>query len=176
MRRLFIPLVLFLFLILEGVAISLLPERLLISQYLIVPHWVLVGLILISIFYDSYETMYAVIYAAIFGLLIDIVYTDLIGVYMFGYSISVYLVHLLKKLFVENLLLTIVIAIIALIFVELFIVFAYTITDSINLSVQSLMIDRIIPTTIANLIFLIVLYPLVTKTLIKWRKKYISDF
>ncbi|HLR64463.1 MAG TPA: rod shape-determining protein MreD [Pseudogracilibacillus sp.] len=176
MKRLFIPLILFLLVVLEGVAIGLLPERLLTSSYLIVPHWVFIALALLSIFYDSYDTVNAVIYAAVFGLLIDIVYTDLLGVYMFSYAVGIFVVHLLKRLLIENLLLTILMTVIGLMVTEVIIVAAYTLADSINNPVQSIVIDRFLPTLIANLIFLLILYPLVTKTLLKLRKQYISDF
>src|SRR5699024_10705215 len=118
MKRLFIPFILFLLVVLEGVAIGLLLYRLSTSSYLIVPHWVFIALALLSIFYDSYDTVNAVIYAAVFGLLIDIVYTDLLGVYMFSYAVGIFVVHLLKRLFIENLLLTILMTVIGLMVTE----------------------------------------------------------
>src|SRR5690625_6893718 len=75
MKRLYVPLILLLFVVLEGVALDLLPVQLLNTKTLIVPHWVLIILIFIVIFYDLEDTYYSIIYGIIFGLLIDIVYT-----------------------------------------------------------------------------------------------------
>lgn len=43
MKRIIIPVMLFLFLVLEGVAIELLPFHIIPIHYLIVPHWVFVS-------------------------------------------------------------------------------------------------------------------------------------
>ena len=93
MKRLYLPLILFLFIVLEGVALDLLPVQLLSAQTLIVPHWVFIILIFIVIFYDKEDTYYSIVYAVIFGLLIDIVYTGILGIYMFSYGFGIYIIH-----------------------------------------------------------------------------------
>src|SRR5690625_3669251 len=99
MRRLYIPIILFLLLALEGVAIDFLPSVLTDHKTLLIPHWVLIYSFLIALFYDHDYTYYSMIYAAIFGFLIDIVYTDILGVYMFAYALGTYIVLLLKRAF-----------------------------------------------------------------------------
>src|SRR5690625_4122041 len=98
MKRLYLPLILFLFIVLEGVALDLLPVQLLSAQTLIVPHWVFIILIFIVIFYDKEDTYYSIVYAVIFGLLIDIVYTGILGIYMFSYGFGIYIIHELTRL------------------------------------------------------------------------------
>src|SRR5699024_6556101 len=151
MKRLIIPLILFLFVVLEGVAIDLLPDRFVLNNFLIVPHWVFIMLALVSIYYDTYDTFYAVVYGVIFGLLIDIVYTNILGVYMFAYPLAIYMIHVMKRYFITNFILTMVMTMIGLLVVEWFIVFTYTLTGSIHIIVDSIFIDRILPTTIANM-------------------------
>src|SRR5690625_6724150 len=86
MKRLYLPLILFLFMVLEGVALELLPAKLVMSNSIIVPHWVFIFLAFIAVFFDEENTYYSVLYAVIFGLLIDVVYTGVLGVYMFSYA------------------------------------------------------------------------------------------
>ncbi|HLR71677.1 MAG TPA: rod shape-determining protein MreD, partial [Pseudogracilibacillus sp.] len=93
MKRLLFLIILFGLLVLEGVAIDLLPAILTSSETLIVPHWVLIFLIIITLFYDTSETFFSIIYGVIFGFLIDVVYTDVLGVYMFVYPFTLYIVH-----------------------------------------------------------------------------------
>src|SRR5690625_3362132 len=85
MSRIYLPLILFLLLVLQGVAVDLLPRFLVSGQTFIISHWVFVILIYITIYYDDNLSFNAVVYGVIFGLLIDIVYTNVLGVYMFTY-------------------------------------------------------------------------------------------
>lgn len=176
MKRFIIPLILFIFVVLEGVAIDLLPDVLIINHFLIVPHWVFIILVLVSVFYDTNDTFYAVIYGLIFGLLVDIVYTNLLGVYMFAYPLGIYIVHQLKRLFQANFMIVVCQTIISLFVVEIFIVFAYTITGSIHIVVESVILDRVIPSVLANVVFLCIMYPLLQNKLLQWKKEQLSQF
>lgn len=176
MKRLIIPLILFLFVVLEGVAIDLLPDRFVLNNFLIVPHWVFIMLALVSIYYDTYDTFYAVVYGVIFGLLIDIVYTNILGVYMFAYPLAIYMIHVMKRYFITNFILTMVMTMIGLLIVEWFIVFAYTLTGSIHIVVDSTFFDRILPTTLANMVFLLLMYPICKPIFLRWQKEALGDF
>src|SRR5699024_3030107 len=92
----------FLILVSEGVALELLPTVLTSSATLIVPHWLLVFLVLINLFYDTNETYFSIYLGIVFGLLIDIVYTGILGAYMFTYPFTLYLIHLLKRFVQSN--------------------------------------------------------------------------
>src|SRR5690625_7032993 len=88
MNRIYLPLVLFLVMVLEGVALELLPATVTDGKLLIISHWVLISLVFSAIFFDDEHTSYSVVYAIIFGLLIDIVYIHILGIYMFTYAID----------------------------------------------------------------------------------------
>src|SRR5699024_6036686 len=143
------------------------------NHFLIVPHWVFILLALLSIYYDTYDTLYAVMYGVIFGLLIDIVYTDILGVYMFAYPLAVYCVHLLKRYFITNFILTIIMTLIGMFIVEGFIIFAYTLTGFIHIIVKSILIDRILPTVLANIVFFCIIFPIAEPYLLRMRKEQI---
>src|SRR5699024_1059049 len=77
-------------LIFEGVALELLPNNLLNLSVIITPHWILVFLITLSFLYEEADPQEFIPYAIIFGLLVDIVYTDTLGVYMFDYGLALF--------------------------------------------------------------------------------------
>lgn len=174
MSRLYLIIVLFVLLAFEGVALDLLPVSILNSESLINPHWILVFLIYISLFYDVKNTYHGVIYAAIFGLLIDIVYTDILGVYMFAYFISVYIVFLMGRSLKINLLGTILLGIVGVTLADVLIYFIYYFISLTTISIENYAYYRLLPTVLANIVFLIILYPLVNKRLQLWQEKEIK--
>ena len=168
------PVILFFLLVSEGIALDLLPATLTSSDYLIVPHWVLVFLILINLFYDSDETYFSIVYGVFFGLLIDVVYTSILGAYMFVYPFTLYIVHLLKRFLQTNFVMTIIILSISILITELFIYMIYSLVDLIEITIVSFLLHRFVPTLLANMIFLIPIYLFTVKFLKKWHIEHIA--
>ncbi|WP_042223334.1 rod shape-determining protein MreD [Oceanobacillus manasiensis] len=174
MKRLYLPLILFLFLVLEGVALDLLPGRLLTGDLLIVPHWVLIFLVFITIFYENERTYYSFIYALVFGLLIDVVYTGILGVYMFSYAFAIYIVHLLNKLVHANIHVSILLGVVAVVLSDISINVIYLVAGVNDMIWQDYFMTRLLPTLISNLVFLVILYPLFVKRLTTWGQEQLS--
>ncbi|WP_156291197.1 rod shape-determining protein MreD [Oceanobacillus salinisoli] len=168
MKRVYILLFLFLFLILEGVAIKFLPSSIVLSEQMMVPHWILLILIFVAVFFDKGHTYHAILYAIIFGFLVDIVYTGILGVYMFSYGIVVYIIHSLKKFLHGNFFVMLLFSILGLILSDLLITFIYDLVGIIKVSWEHYWLDRLVPTVILNLVFFIILYPILVKRLIAW--------
>ena len=173
MKRLYLPLILFAFVILEGVAIELLPPSFVINDLLIIPHWVLIFLLYMAIFYDSDQTYFSVLYGAVFGLLIDIVYTDVLGVYMFAYAFSIYVMHGILKVLHANIYVTILLGIVGILFADFTIYLVYSVIGLTNMALEDYLLYRLVPTVLANLLFLLLLYPFKNR-LLKWRKEQIT--
>ncbi|SEQ14641.1 rod shape-determining protein MreD [Virgibacillus subterraneus] len=174
MKRIIIPLILFLFLVLEGVALELLPVSLAKSDLVIVPHWVFVFLLLLTIFYDRENTYFSVLYGLLFGLLIDIVYTGVLGVYMFSYALVIYIIHGLTKMLHANFFVSLLLGMIGLILCEVFINAIYTVVGISDMIWKDYLIYRMAPTVIANIVFLAALYPIMLKKLSSWRNEQLS--
>src|SRR5690606_35699244 len=102
MKKLLLPLMLLIIMVLESTAVIILPDEWFLSDSLIIPHWTLVFLILITVFYDRDNTYYSLLYGILFGFLVDLTYTNILGVYMFSSGFVVYIIHELKKLFHPN--------------------------------------------------------------------------
>jgi len=171
MRRLYLPLILFLFLVLEGVAIDMLPRNVLESDLLFTPHWVLVFLVYIAVFYDKDSTYYSVMYALLFGLLIDIVYTGILGLYMFSYGLVTYIVHGLKKVLHGNFYVIVLLGLLGIALSEIAIFIVFTVVEIINVSWQTYFLNRLLPSLLLNLIFLVILYPIFHNRLIFWGRE-----
>ena len=174
MKHLYIPLILFLFLILEGVALELLPVSILAGNLIIVPHWVLLLLVLTAVFYERDTTYFSIIYALVFGLLIDIVYTGVLGVYMFSYALVIYLVLGLRRIFHGNIYVSLLLGIISVILADLAIHVIYSAAGIIQMVWNDYAINRLLPTVTLNIVFLLILYPLMAKRLIRWREAYLT--
>ncbi|WP_404453256.1 rod shape-determining protein MreD [Virgibacillus necropolis] len=174
MKRLYLPLILFVFVILEGVAIELLPPSFVMNDLLIIPHWVFIFLLYIAIFYDTDQTYFSVLYGAIFGMLIDIVYTGVLGVYMFAYAFNIYVMHGIRKLLHANFYVTILLGIFGISLTDFTIFLIFTVVGLTDMALVDYLIYRLIPTILANLLFLLVLYPITKNRLVQWQDEQIS--
>lgn len=175
MKKVLIIIILLSLLILEGIAMILLPTNIFISDMYIIPHWVFLFILLVNVFFDNEELYFSITLAIVFGLLIDVVYTDLLGVYMFVYPMAIYIVNLIKQFFQANFYITVVYYLVSFTIIEMMIYIIYSFVDLINITYILFIWDRLIPTIIANFIFLLVLYPIFSKRLVKWKLKESKD-
>lgn len=177
MKRMYIPIILFLLMIMEGVALELLPRNVVGGSMMIVPHWVLIFLLLTAVFYDRRHTYMSVWYAIIFGLLIDVVYTEILGVYMFTYAVTIYLIHGLSKFLQSNIAALGLFAILGIIVADCAINIIYVAVGLVSPDWKWYFIFRLLPTIAANLIFLLIMYPIFSRRLAHWKqeKSFNSD-
>src|SRR5690625_4487996 len=175
MKHLYLPLILFIILITEGIALEILPSRIVLSDTLVVPHWVFICLVFIAVFYDKENTYYSVLYALIFGLLMDVVYTGVLGVYMFSYAVVIYVVLGAKKMFHSIIYVTIFLGIIGIVLAEIIINIVFSVVDISVMTWYEYTIYRLVPTVLANLIFLVVAYPFSQKWFSKWSQEQLKS-
>jgi rod shape-determining protein MreD len=171
MKRFLLPLFLFLFFVLEGAFIDLLPSSVIGSDLIFTPHWVLIFLIYIGVFYDRDTTYYAIMYALIFGFLTDIVYTGILGLYTFAYGLATYVIHELKKLLQGNVYVMVLLGIVGTAVADVAIFIILSLVEIVDLSWQSYAFNRLLPSIGLNLLFLMILYPIFSKRLIFWGRE-----
>lgn len=174
MDKIYLPLILFLLLTFQGIAFDLLPNFLVNGSTFIIAHWVFVVLILITLYYDQNQSYHAILYGIIFGLLIDIVYTEVLGVYMFTYATIIYLIHTLQKTINVNFYVTIVLGLIGIALVDASIYIIYSVVGLTNMLLGEYLFHRLLPTVLANIIFLIILYPVLKRVFVKWGNWHLS--
>ncbi len=167
MKGLFLPLILFALLVFESVATGLLPNNLLLELFYI-PHWILVFSVLIILYYDKEHTYAGIFYGALFAFISEMVYTDILGVYLLAYGLSLYGVHLFKKLLHVNFLVTLLLVFYALIASEFLIYGTYLLIGVIDLPLQEYLLERLAPTVMINLLFFLIIFPYFSKKLTNW--------
>lgn len=174
MKKFLIPAVLFIIVVLEGVALNLLPASIVLGNAYIIPHWALAVLLYCALFYDHENTYYSVLYAAIFGLLIDVVYTSVLGVYMFSYTLVIFLIHSLKGRFHGNFYVTMLLGIFSIALADLIIHFIYLTAGLTDIVWNGYLLQRMLPTVLLNLVFLILLYPILTSRFERWQHEQLK--
>src|SRR5699024_190326 len=172
--KLYLPLILLIIVIFEGVAINLLPTALILTDYLIIAHWVLVFLVYIAIYYDTESTYYSVLYAILFGLLIDILYTGILGVYMFSYATVIYVIHGLQKLLQRNFFVLLLLGFTAIVSADFLIYAMYYVVGITEMAGQDYLMQRLVPTILANFLFLLILFPIIKKSITRWGDEQLS--
>ncbi|UFT97920.1 rod shape-determining protein MreD [Radiobacillus kanasensis] len=155
-------------LVIEGVATDFLPNYFVEKDWFIIPHWQLTFLILVAIFYDREDTYYSVYLAAPFGLITDIVYTSVLGVHMFVYALIAYAIHGLKKLLHTNFFVAVLLTLLGVGVSDVAFYIIYSFVGESSLLWREYFMIRLLPTLVANLLFLFLLYPIMKNKLVKW--------
>lgn len=151
MKKYFLPLFFLFFLIIEGVFVYMLPASVLQSRIVLVPHFLLLSLLFMVIYYHAKT---AIIYALIFGFLYELIYVEVIGGYLVAFPIIIYLSGITFKFIHPNALTIALIAIIDVTFIEYFGYGFTMITQGVNLSNMEFIQDRLLPTLVLNLVFI----------------------
>ncbi|MBM7541780.1 rod shape-determining protein MreD [Amphibacillus cookii] len=175
MSRVYLPLILLFLLVMQGAMIELIPARFDELGWLIVIHSVFLFLVLFTMFYDLENTYYALFFAILFGFLIDAVYTNILGVYMFSYAISIYFVHGMRKLLHANFYVASLLAFVGVGLVDFLLYLIYYATDVTQMHMTDYLMNRMIPTMVVNLIIFLIFYALFKRKLVKWSKERFDE-
>ncbi|MDF1506872.1 rod shape-determining protein MreD [Robertmurraya sp. DFI.2.37] len=158
MRKFLLPLLFIFFFILESIFVQSLPAEMFNSERILVPRFLMIAIIFLTLYGNR---NHGLIYALVFGLLFDVVYTEIIGIYLFLFPLIAYLTSKVMRLLQANI---VVISVVSLLGVALLELCVYELTFLINKTdmVFSMFVDlRWLPTLILNLAFIIIFaYPL----------------
>lgn len=168
MSRIYLPLILALLIIIQGVTTSLIPTSFVTAGWMIVIHSGFLFLVLVKLFYDLETTYYALLAAVFVGLIIDIIYTDIIGVYMFSYAIMIYFVHGMRKFLQTNFYVSTLLTIVSLGLVDFLLYLIYHFIDVTQMEISDYFYFRLIPTIAVNMVLFFILYLFFKRVLIKW--------
>lgn len=150
-----IPLLMFLALLLDGIVMNLFSGQFISQSYVLTPRLLLLVLVLSTCFFPKQPIF---LYALLFGVVYDSYYSGIIGLYAAGLATFIYL---LKK--VQNHLeitpgVMVLIYAASLIYLETFIYAMYRFIGMIDLAFGRFLLEKLGPTLLLNLIFLIVFY------------------
>ncbi|HZG71038.1 MAG TPA: rod shape-determining protein MreD [Chondromyces sp.] len=172
MKRFLLPLMMIGLFYSDSLFMEWFPEQAFDGKWVFVPRFFIVGLVLMTIFYDRAT---AIKYGLVFGFLFDLFYTGILGAYMFFLPFIVYVTSKLVKVFQNHLF---IIAFVVLIDIVLFEVIMY----QLNILVQrtdmlftEFMNVRLWPTLVVNAVFYIFLSIPLRNVFIKMRRDILND-
>ncbi|KGR74432.1 rod shape-determining protein MreD [Ureibacillus sinduriensis] len=120
----------------------------------LVPRFVILYLIFISIYYSRKR---ACLYGLIFGLLYDVFYIDIIGLYSFLYPLLCFVAGSTVKFIHQHLSVTTILSVVLVAIMEVFLYYFFHFIQFTTIPVSDFLSNRLLPTIIANLLFLIML-------------------
>jgi rod shape-determining protein MreD len=157
-KKFLLPL-LFLFLfLLESVFVQYIPPEVFGRNYILVPHFLFAGILFLTIYGGR---KYGLIYAAIFGLLFDIVWIEIIGIYFFLFPLITYLISKIMHVLQTNIIVAFLISLVGIALLELGVYEMDFLIHITTLEFMSFIKIRFNPTLILNAAFLLLAcYPL----------------
>jgi rod shape-determining protein MreD len=157
-RKAFLPIIISLCFLFESVFVEMLPAELFKSSSIFVPHFLMVAIIFVTVYISQ---KHGIMYGFIFGILFDIVYTEIIGIYLFMFPLVAYITSWIMRILQTNIILVSFVAILGVGFLELGVYEMNFLIGRTDMIFASFMDIRLVPTLILNLIFIILVsYPL----------------
>ena len=158
MRRFILPLILFTLFIIEGTIMQVFAPDRYGQDFLVIPRFAFIIVVFISIFWGRTT---GTVYALILGVMEDVIYTQLLGVYAFSMALVVYLLAFSYKIFKTNVLLLMITAIVATIFLDYLVYGIYSIIGITDFFHDRFFYVRLLPSIVVNLVFVIIfVYPM----------------
>lgn len=158
MKQLKLFLILFLLFILQGTIFTVFSPQWFGVNLAIVPHFVMVAVLFIALFISK---GFALRYGIIFGFLIDLVYTNVLGVYAFCITVTVYLLSYLSKLFHLNIFVVFLLTLLGTGLLEIEVYCIYSLIGLANEPILHFLKNRLWMTALLNGVFaLIFFFPL----------------
>lgn len=154
MIRLVVPLLAIVLFYLEPVFGLFSPLELNGEYRYLIPRFLIMYLIFISIYYSRNRAM---IYGLIFGVLYDVFFIDIIGLYSFLYPLICLIASFIVKFIHQHLFVTTLLSLVLVAVLEFVLYHFFSLIGLTDVSLQVFVFERLIPTMIANSIFLIML-------------------
>lgn len=124
------------------------------EYYYIVPRFLLMFLIFVTVYYNPKSAM---IYGLVFGLLYDVFFIDIIGLYAVLYPLMCLIAGYIVKSVHRNLLVATAATIALTVIFEFILYLFFSFISLISMPVDIFLTTRLLPTMIANSLFLIML-------------------
>ncbi|KHF40939.1 rod shape-determining protein MreD [Halalkalibacter okhensis] len=155
MSRFYIPTLLFLLLVIEGTLFQIVTPSHHDLDVTLVPRFLVVMIVFIGIHFGRYSS---IVYGLVFGFIYDIVYTQLLGVYMFGFGLIGYAFAYNYKQIQDSLLLQLLFATVAVSLFEYYQYGLYRLIGLADLQAALFFHERFLPGLIVNVAFAIIIY------------------
>lgn len=152
MIRFLLPALFAFLFILESLFVELIPAELFNSDRIFAPHFLMAGILFLTAYLSPKR---GILYGFIFGLLYDVVYTEIIGIYLFMFPFIAYLFANMLRVLQSNIF---IVSLLSLLGIAMLEVGAYEMIHLIHvtdLDFSTYAKIRLAPTMILNLAFII---------------------
>ncbi|OZI11306.1 rod shape-determining protein MreD [Bacillaceae bacterium SAS-127] len=150
MKRVLLPLLMAILFYSDSVLVSWIPARVFDGEYILVPRLFVIGLLLMSIYFDRNT---AIKYGFFFGFLFDIFYTGVLGAYMFFLPFLVYITSKMVKVLQNHLFIVAFIVVFDIFLLELIMFQLNMFVSRAEMQMSQFFSIRLWPTLLLNLIF-----------------------
>ncbi len=150
-----ISIVMFVLFLIEGTVAQVFAPEAWGLPWIIVPRFVLVGVIFIGLYIGRRQALY---FGLFFGLLYDVVYTEVIGVNAFTTATLGYLAGLTSRYFHQNWLLVLVNVLVVVFINEWLVYQLYHLFNRAFMDMGGLFMKEIVPTVIVNALFTMLIF------------------
>ncbi|MET3697391.1 rod shape-determining protein MreD [Bacillus oleivorans] len=120
-------------------------------EWILVPRFLFCVLFFIVLFYSRSQGF---IYAVVFGLIYDVVHTEVLGVYLTLFPLLCYLMDRLMKIFHHHLIIIIFVTLLGMTGLEFFVYELNVLLQVTDMNMESFVQQRLLPTIYMNGVFL----------------------
>jgi rod shape-determining protein MreD len=157
-RKYILPALLLFLFILESMSVDFFGLHEIREDWIIVPRFMLIVIVLCAIYTSPYVGL---ICAMLFGFLYDIVYTEILGVYLFAFGVSVYIVSGILRFVNTNYLISFLLVLLSITITEHLVFGIHSLIGTTQLVHSEFLYMRVVPTLVFNaIITLILLFPI----------------
>jgi len=150
--RFILPAIFVLLFILESIFVELLPAELFNSDRILAPHFLMAGILFLTAYFSPKQ---GIIYGFIFGLLFDVVYTEIIGIYLFLFPFIAYLFANMLRILQINILIVSTLSILGIALLEVSVYELMHLINVTDLDFSAYVKIRLVPTLVLNLAFIV---------------------
>ncbi|WP_078555362.1 rod shape-determining protein MreD [Bacillus alkalicellulosilyticus] len=154
MSRFLLPAIVFIFFILEGTVFQIFAPERYGATFVIIPRMVLITIVIIGIIRGRTS---GVLFGIGFGLLYDVVYTEMLGVYMFSMGVIGYVCSLPYRPIQRSYFLIVLTCIIAVIIQEYYLFGVYSLLGIAHMTSEQFLYSRFSSTLLFNIFLSLIL-------------------
>ncbi|WP_251549373.1 rod shape-determining protein MreD [Neobacillus muris] len=152
MRKFLLPLLFLALFIAESLFVQFMPEKVFGQSKILVPHFLYTGLLFFTIYIGKNK---GILYSAIFGLLFDIVYVEVLGIYLFLFPFVAYIVTKVMHVLQSNIIVASIVSLGGIALLEIGVYEMNFLIHVTDLDFMSFINLRFYPTLILNAIFIL---------------------
>lgn len=172
MSRFFLPFLVSFVFVSESLFVNFIAVQPFFRQWILSPRFVLIVLIFMAVYLNKKQAM---MYGVIFGMLYDVAFTDILGVYMFGLPAICYLVSKIMNVLQNNAIVLSLMAVFGVAILEFYVYGINLLVHVTEMTLNEFLEMRLYPTLVLSAVFCILFSYLLKKRFQKLSLQYTDE-